>query len=237
MDVMTEMIKQMLKQFGGVLGAGIAAACCLGIPAVLATMGAVGLGFLINDAYLFPMFAGFVTMSLWFLFRAARRHGSLVPFWVGLAGGVAGIAGLWLFVTGLYPVPASVYGGLGVLVAGSIWDVWRGRAVARCATEHASASQTPSQEVDTAKRLMTDAAVSAAFAAALYGAYKSVQAFSPTTQAAGATEQCFGIAKAGRNDCTTAQHACNGQSTVDFDPTDFKLVPKGSCEKMGGKLS
>lgn len=77
---MTETFKQLLKQFASLLGAGIAAACCLGVPAVLAAMGAVGLGFLINDAYLFPLFAGFVTMSLWFLFRAARRHCNLTPF-------------------------------------------------------------------------------------------------------------------------------------------------------------
>lgn len=227
----------MLKQFGGLLGAGIAAACCLGIPAVLAAMGAVGLGFLVNDAYLFPLFAGFVTVSLWFLFGTARRHGSLAPFWVGLAGGVVGVAGLWLLVTGLYPLPVLVYGGLGVLVAGSVWDAWRGRRIAACATEAASASQAPRHEVDATRRLVTDAFVGAAFAAALYGGYKSVQAFSRKSQAADAAEQCFGIAKAGENDCTTAQHACNGQSTVDFDPTDFKLVPKGTCVKLGGKLS
>jgi mercuric ion transport protein len=234
---MAETIKQLLKQFGGVLGAGIAAACCLGVPAVLAAMGAVGLGFLINDAYLFPLFAAFVAMSLWFLFCAARRHGNLTPVWVGLAGGVVGVAGLWLLVTGLYPMPLSVYAGLGVLVAGSIWDAWTGQRTAACATETVSMSQAPSQDVDTAKRLMTGTALSAAAAVALYGGYKSVQAFSATKQVAGATEQCFGIAKAGENDCAGAKHACNAQATVNFDPTDFKLVPRGTCEKMGGKLS
>ncbi len=234
---MRETINEMLKQFGGLLGAGIAAACCLGVPAVLTAVGAVGLGFLVNDAYLFTLFVGFVAISLWFLFRTARRHASLAPFWVGLAGGAAGVMGLWLLVTGLYPMPVSVYGGLGVLVAGSVWDAWRGRQIAACAIEPSSASQAPAQEVDATRRLITDAFVGTAFAAALYGGYKSVQAFSPTTQATDATEQCYGIAKAGQNDCTTAQHACNGQSTVDFDPTDFKLVPKGSCLKLGGKLS
>lgn len=52
------------------------------------------------------------------------------------------------------------------------------------------------------------------------------------------TEQCFGIAKAGQNDCAnkTGSHGCAGQSKVDNDKTDFKNVPKGTCEKMGGKL-
>jgi mercuric ion transport protein len=235
--MMTETIKQMLKQFGGLLGALVAAACCLGIPAVLTAMGAVGLGFLIHDAYLFPLFAGFVAISLWFLFGTARRHGSLAPFWVGLAGGVIGVAGLWLLVTGLYPLPVLVYGGLGVLVAASVWDAWRARQVAACATEPANTSLAPGPEVDAAKRqLVTDAFVTAAFAAALYGGYKSVRAFSPISQA-DAAEQCYGIAKAGENDCATAQHACNGQSTVDFALTDFKLVPKGTCLVLGGQLS
>ena len=52
------------------------------------------------------------------------------------------------------------------------------------------------------------------------------------------TEACFGIAKAGQNDCAskTGVHGCAGQSKVDNDKSDFKNVPKGTCEKMGGKL-
>lgn len=51
-------------------------------------------------------------------------------------------------------------------------------------------------------------------------------------------EKCFGIAKAGQNDCgsKTSKHSCAGQSKVDNDPNDFKLVAKGSCEKMGGTM-
>jgi len=61
-----------------------------------------------------------------------------------------------------------------------------------------------------------------------------------TAQAADeAKEKCFGIAKAGQNDCgsKTSKHSCAGQSKVDNDPNDFKLVPKGSCLKMGGKMT
>lgn len=50
-------------------------------------------------------------------------------------------------------------------------------------------------------------------------------------------EKCFGVAKAGQNDCGSnkSKHACAGQSKIDNDPADFKLVPKGTCETMGGK--
>lgn len=50
-------------------------------------------------------------------------------------------------------------------------------------------------------------------------------------------DKCYGISKAGQADCATAKHACAGQSKVDNDPLDWKYVAKGTCEKMGGKLS
>ena len=51
-------------------------------------------------------------------------------------------------------------------------------------------------------------------------------------------EKCYGIAKAGQNDCGTAKHACAAQGAkVDNDPTEWKYVDKGTCEKMGGKMS
>ena len=47
--------------------------------------------------------------------------------------------------------------------------------------------------------------------------------------------QCFGIAKAGQNDCANyGVHNCAGQAKVDNDKNEFKNVPKGTCEKMGG---
>lgn len=51
-----------------------------------------------------------------------------------------------------------------------------------------------------------------------------------------AMEKCFGIAKAGKNDCAskTASHACAGQSTKDGDKTSFLVVPKGTCNKIVG---
>ena len=50
-------------------------------------------------------------------------------------------------------------------------------------------------------------------------------------------EKCYGVAKAGKNDCAANGHACAGQSKVDNDPTEWKYVPKGECEKMGGKTA
>jgi uncharacterized membrane protein len=54
-----------------------------------------------------------------------------------------------------------------------------------------------------------------------------------------AKEKCFGVAKAGANDCASANgsHSCAGQAKKDNEPTEWKYVAKGSCEKMGGKLA
>jgi uncharacterized membrane protein len=47
-------------------------------------------------------------------------------------------------------------------------------------------------------------------------------------------EKCYGVAKAGMNDCASSQHSCAGQAKMDNDPKEWKSVPKGECEKMGG---
>ena len=49
-------------------------------------------------------------------------------------------------------------------------------------------------------------------------------------------EKCYGIAKAGQNDCGTATHACAGLAEKDNAPDEWKYVPKGTCTKLGGKL-
>ena len=52
-------------------------------------------------------------------------------------------------------------------------------------------------------------------------------------------EKCFGIAKAGMNDCSSnkAAHACAGQATISNDPMDFVAVPKGTCNKIAGGMA
>ena len=54
-----------------------------------------------------------------------------------------------------------------------------------------------------------------------------------------AMEKCFGVAKAGHNDCASANgsHSCAGQAKKDNDPAEWKYVPKGTCIKMGGKTT
>jgi uncharacterized membrane protein len=80
--------------------------------------------------------------------------------------------------------------------------------------------------------------VSSALAAALsLGLVAQAQAQTPTR--ASEKEKCFGIAKAGQNDCASANgsHSCAGQSKMDNGAADWKYVSKGTCEKSGGKLT
>jgi uncharacterized membrane protein len=53
-----------------------------------------------------------------------------------------------------------------------------------------------------------------------------------------ATEKCYGVAKAGKNDCAGGKHACAGQSTKDKDANEWVKVPAGTCERLvGGSLT
>jgi len=49
-------------------------------------------------------------------------------------------------------------------------------------------------------------------------------------------EKCLGVAEAGKNDCATKAHSCAGQAKADKGADEWKYVPKGECEKMGGKV-
>jgi len=224
-------MKDLLKQFSGLLGAGIAAACCLGLPAVLAMLGAAGLGFLVHDAYLFPLFVGLVSLSLAFLRHSARAHGDLRPFWLGLAGGLVGAVALWLMVTGLYPLPWLVYAALAVLVLASLWDFVNGRRAARCAQAVCASDGVSDQPGDPVRRAVTGAALSAGAAVAFYGMYKSVAVFTPER---GEGEiACWGINECkGTTACTTAFNACTGQN--ECRGRGYIYVPPRECSLRGG---
>jgi uncharacterized membrane protein len=49
-----------------------------------------------------------------------------------------------------------------------------------------------------------------------------------------ATEKCYGVAKAGKNDCAAGDHSCAGQSTRDYDKASFVALPAGACAKLAG---
>ena len=51
-------------------------------------------------------------------------------------------------------------------------------------------------------------------------------------------EKCYGIVKAGLNDCATAAQSCAGSATKNNQSDAFIFLPKGACEKIvGGNLT
>lgn len=52
-------------------------------------------------------------------------------------------------------------------------------------------------------------------------------------------DKCYGISKAGENDCANASgtHSCAGTSKKDKDASDWKYVTKGTCDQMGGMMA
>jgi uncharacterized membrane protein len=52
------------------------------------------------------------------------------------------------------------------------------------------------------------------------------------------SEKCYGVAKAGKNDCAGPAHACAGQSKQDASKKEYVKVPKGTCDRLvGGSLT
>ena len=75
----------------------------------------------------------------------------------------------------------------------------------------------------------TGLVAAALFALTAGAAIAADQAMSSSSTAA-ATEKCYGVAKAGQNDCKAgAGTTCAGSSKADYDGKYFKEVPKGTC--------
>lgn len=74
------------------------------------------------------------------------------------------------------------------------------------------------------KQIVT-AAITSAFALAALGTLTQAQAQDDL-------EKCYGVVKAGANDCAGPGHTCQGQAKTDGDANEFVLVPAGTCERL-----
>jgi uncharacterized membrane protein len=45
-------------------------------------------------------------------------------------------------------------------------------------------------------------------------------------------EKCYGVSKAGKNDCQTANSSCAGTSKRDGQKDAWVYVPKGTCDRL-----
>ena len=77
-------------------------------------------------------------------------------------------------------------------------------------------------------RLLVASAVAAALAMPFVADAQGGPAPKPKFEA----EKCYGIARAGKNDCQTTNSSCAGTSKRDSQGDAWVYAPKGSCEKI-----
>ena len=78
------------------------------------------------------------------------------------------------------------------------------------------------------KSVLSGAVMAGAVAAAVAGVN-----LVGATDAHAANEKCFGISRAGENDCAAGPGTtCKGTSTVDYQGNAWTFVPEGTCETM-----
>jgi uncharacterized membrane protein len=74
--------------------------------------------------------------------------------------------------------------------------------------------------------------VASAIAAAV-AAPALVTAQGPAPTPSFKAEKCYGIAKAGKNDCaSTGNNSCAGTSKISADPRAWIYVPAGYCDRI-----
>ena len=81
----------------GIGGSLFAVLCCLGFPALVSILSAVGLGFLIKDAILFPLLVVFLALTLYGLYRGYQKHWRAGAVLLGAGSAVALLVFLLVF--------------------------------------------------------------------------------------------------------------------------------------------
>src|SRR6266704_1917487 len=122
--------------------------CCLGFPALVGLLSALGAGFLLNDRYLEPSLSATLLLTLLIVGLHLRRHHQPGPFLLSLVA--AGSTFFAIYGIGLLPhasgsdhmadgmaatptwSPFLAYGAILVLLGAQVWDLWLYR---RCATK------------------------------------------------------------------------------------------------------
>ncbi len=132
------------------LAALLTTLCCLGFPALVGLLSALGAGFLLNDRYLAPLLAGTLLLTLVIAGLHWRRHQQPGPFALSLVA--AGSVFFAIYGVGLLPHPSGgdhmadtmagpplwslflAYGAILVLLGAQVWDLWLYRRCARRTT-------------------------------------------------------------------------------------------------------
>src|SRR6266852_7686120 len=124
--------------------------CCLGFPALVGLLAALGAGFLLRDRYLEPLLAATLLLTLLIAGLHLRQHHRPGPFLLSLVA--AGSVFFAIYSIGLLPhasggdhmadamaapptwSPYFAYGAILVLLGAQVWDLWLYRRCVRRAT-------------------------------------------------------------------------------------------------------
>jgi mercuric ion transport protein len=134
------------------LAAVITTLCCLGFPALVGVLSALGAGFLINDRYLEPLLVALLLLTLVIVELHLCRHRQPWPFMLSVvsAGSVFfALYGIrWFPHMVVPPLPAwspyLAYGAILVLLVAQVWDLWLYR---HCLRSCAASPQTRKEGV------------------------------------------------------------------------------------------
>ncbi|HZS78387.1 MAG TPA: MerC domain-containing protein [Ktedonobacteraceae bacterium] len=129
------------------LAAFLTTLCCLGFPALVGFLSALGAGFLLNDRYLEPLLAGTLLLTLLIAGLHLRRHHQPGPLLLTVVA--AGTVFFAIYGTTVLPhaeggdhmadgmaatpswSPYLAYGAIIVLLTAQVWDLWLFRRCVR----------------------------------------------------------------------------------------------------------
>lgn len=86
------------------------------------------------------------------------------------------------------------------------------------------------------RKLQNCTVIAAAISASIVSIYANTDWLSGKNQN-GEYERCYNVVRAGKNDCATSKHSCSAQATIDSDPEEYVMLPKGLCERIAGGKS
>ncbi len=111
-----EGMEKMTRQLIGMVGTIVTALCCLGTPALLAFLAAIGAGFVLNDLILMPLLVVFLGIGLWGIRRSMAVHRQSWPLILAVVSSVVTFIAVW------FSRPLVLLSLLG-FVAASVWDM------------------------------------------------------------------------------------------------------------------